>query len=199
MLGLVLLNQERKGFEVCLLVVGAGIEDGKAVGDLLGVLKVHVVLDRAEVLKVASEMADQYGVALVAPEEIFDVECDIFCPCALGKVVNDETLDRLKCKIICGCANNQLEDEDKHGAALMNRGIVYAPDFLINAGGLINVGIDYLGGWSRARVNRKVEQIYDTTLDILETCERDGIQTQEAALKIAIKRIQDKSKLKTAI
>jgi leucine dehydrogenase len=82
--------------------------------------------------------ADELGVEIVGATEIFDVECDIFAPCALGAILNDETIPRLRCEIVAGGANNQLAG-DSNGQALLDRGILYAPDFMINAGGLINV------------------------------------------------------------
>ena len=98
--------------------------------------------------------------------------------------MNDKTINRLKCDIIAGAANNQLEDEEKHGAILMKKGIIYAPDFLINSGGLINVGIDFLETYSRERVYKKVEKIYDTTLAIIHKTKDEGIPSQEAAIQI---------------
>ena len=83
-------------------------------------------------------VSKQYGVKVVAPNEIYDVPMDIYAPCALGATINDDTLSRLRCSIIAGAANNQLQDEQKHGLELMNRGIIYAPDYTINAGGVIN-------------------------------------------------------------
>ncbi len=139
----------------------------------------------------AREAGSRFRAEVVGLEDIYDLDMDIYAPCALGATINDDTIDRLKCAVIAGAANNQLEDEDKHGEALLNRGIFYAPDFLINAGGLINVGIDYLGGWSRDRVYRKTEKIYQTTLDIFRLSESKRISTQKAAMKLAEKRIDD--------
>ncbi len=141
--------------------------------------------------KRAKEAASKFGAKVVGLDEIYDLEVDIYSPCALGATVNDETLGRLKCQVIAGAANNQLENEEIHGKALLKKGIIYAPDFLINAGGLINVGIDYLGGWSKERVYRKTEKIYQTTLDIFGLSEREDISTQKAAMKMAEKRINE--------
>lgn len=138
----------------------------------------------------------EYNAIAASTNEIYALDVDIYSPCALGATVNDNTIDQLKCGIIAGAANNQLEDEHKHGNALMKKGILYAPDFLINAGGLINVGIDYLGGWSRDRVFRKTEQIYDTTLKIFNRAEKDGINMQEASIKVAQQRIDNMGKVK---
>ena len=106
------------------------------------------------------------------------------------------TLSRLKCQVIAGCANNQLKDETVHGPALVERGIVYAPDFLINAGGLINVYSE-LNGYNRTAAYDQTEKIYDYTLNIFDLAEREGIYTQLAAMKAAEKRIADIGKVKS--
>lgn len=147
----------------------------------------------------AKEAASKFGAQAVGLDEIYDLDVDIYAPCALGATINDSTIDRLHCQIIAGAANNQLDDELLHGQLLAKRGIIYAPDFLINAGGLINVGIDYLGGWSKGRVLHKTEKIYQTTLDILNLSEQKGIHTQEAAMMLAKKRISEIAKVKRAL
>lgn len=144
----------------------------------------------------AYEAASKFGAKVVGLDEIYELDVDIYAPCALGATINDDTIDRLRCQIIAGAANNQLDDELHHGSMLAEKGIIYAPDFLINAGGLINVGIDYLGGWSKEKVLRKTENIYLTTLDILNLSEQKGIHTQEAAMSLAKKRISESAKLK---
>lgn len=144
----------------------------------------------------AIEAASKFRAQVVGLEEIYDLDVDIYAPCALGATLNDSTIDRMRCQIIAGAANNQLDDELLHGQLLAKRGIIYAPDFLINAGGLINVGIDYLGGWSKESVLHKIEKIYQTTLDILNLSEQIGIQTQEAAMRLAKKRISEVAKVK---
>lgn len=149
--------------------------------------------------KRAKEAASKFGAKVVGLEDIYDLDVDIYSPNALGATINDNTMERLRCQIIAGGANNQLDDEKVHGEELMKRGIYYAPDFLINAGGLINVGIDYLGGWSKDRVYRKTEKIYQTTLNILNLSEQEGIHTQEAALRLAKKRIREVGKVKRAL
>lgn len=131
--------------------------------------------------------------------DIYNLDVDIYSPCALGATINDETINKFRCKIIAGGANNQLEDEEKHGMQLMEREIIYAPDFLINAGGLINVGIDYLGGWSKQRVYSKTEKIYDTTLAILDKSEKEGIPAQSAAILLAKQRIEEIGKVKLSM
>lgn len=147
----------------------------------------------------AKEAASKFGAELVGLDDIYELDVDIYSPNALGATINDNTLGRMKCQIIAGAANNQLADEEVHGNELIKKGIVYAPDFLINAGGLINVGIDYLGGWSKERVYRKTEKIYQTTLDIFKYSEKEGISTQKAAMKLAEKRIDEIAKVKQAL
>lgn len=132
-----------------------------------------------------------FNVEILDENNIYDSEMDIYAPCALGATINDSTIERINCDIIAGAANNQLENEVKHGNRLKERGIIYAPDFLINAGGLINVGIDYFGNYSRERVFRKVEKIYNTTLDIIRKSREEDIPSQQAAIEIAEMRIKD--------
>ncbi len=136
-------------------------------------------------------IAAKYGVKAVGQDEIYDIDSDIYAPCALGATINDETISRLKCSVIAGAANNQLKDELKHGYMLMDRSITYAPDFLINAGGLINVYNEYLGNYNRNRVFEHAEKIYTTTLNILNLAEAEKISSQEAAIKLCEKRIAD--------
>ena len=136
------------------------------------------------------EVSEMYGAEIIMGDAIYDAEMDIYAPCALGATVNDETLSRLKCSIIAGAANNQLEDEKVHGEAIKHRGIVYAPDFLINAGGLINVYSE-LHGYDRDQALERTRKIYDTTLEILVKAEQEHITTHEAALRIAEQRINN--------
>lgn len=128
-----------------------------------------------------------FGAETVEPDNIYDVECDIFAPCALGAVINDDTIDRLHCGVIAGSANNQLQ-RNEHGDMLAEKGIVYAPDYVINAGGLINVA-DELLGYNRERAMKKVEGIYDTILRVFEIAERDSIPSYKAADRMAEERI----------
>ncbi|HNP94184.1 MAG TPA: Glu/Leu/Phe/Val dehydrogenase dimerization domain-containing protein [Cyclobacteriaceae bacterium] len=137
------------------------------------------------------EVAKKYGVETVAQDKIYDLDMDIYAPCALGATLNDDTIPRLKCSIVAGGANNQLKEEIKHGYMLMDRSITYAPDFLINAGGLINVYNEYLGGYNRERTYQQAEKIYDTCLNILNLAEREKITSQEAAIQLAEKRMTE--------
>jgi leucine dehydrogenase len=116
------------------------------------------------------------------------VQADIFAPCALGGVVNDDTIPKLNCKIIAGAANNVLTDEDVHAAALVERGILYAPDYVINAGGLINVA-DELEGYNERRAVKRVRRIEESIRRIIAIASRDGVPTNIAADTLALERI----------
>jgi leucine dehydrogenase len=108
----------------------------------------------------------------------------------LGGILNDNTLPKLKCQIIAGGANNQLEDEIIHGNILREKGIIYAPDFVINAGGLINVYSEY-NGYVREQAMSQTENIYHTILDIYKMADVHNLNNQQAAIKLAEKRIHD--------
>lgn len=142
------------------------------------------------------KVAKETGATVVDANVVYDLEMDIYAPCALGATVNDQTIDRLKCKIIAGAANNQLQDEEKHGKILMKKGITYAPDFLINAGGLINVYNEYIGGYNRELTYRHAEKIYDICTAILEKSEKERIPAQQAAIEMAWSRIEAMGKVK---
>lgn len=129
----------------------------------------------------------------IQPEKIFDADCDVYAPCALGASVNDDTINRLKCKIVCGAANNQLK-EDRHGQELKDRGILYAPDYLINAGGLMNVSIEF-EGWSDVKSRRMIDKIYHTTLEIFKISDEQNIPVNKASDVLAEKRISDMGKI----
>ena len=136
----------------------------------------------------ASKVRDDFGATVVGIDEIYDVDMDIFAPCALGGVINDETIDKISAKVIAGAANNQLDDEVKHGQMLHDRGICYAPDFVINAGGLMNV-YEELEGYNRERALQKVSQLYDAITNILAMSKLKDIPTYLAANTVAEKRI----------
>jgi leucine dehydrogenase len=134
-------------------------------------------------------VVDDFDAEAVAPDDVYEVDGDIFAPCALGAVINDDTIDRLKYAIIAGAANNQLAHGEVHGEALSERGILYAPDYVINAGGLINV-YGELEGWSPERSKRKAGDIYNTLLRIFGLAKAEGIATHAAANRVAEQRIQ---------
>jgi leucine dehydrogenase len=130
----------------------------------------------------------KYNVTIYGGKDLYSEDMDIYAPCALGATINDQTIERLKAKIIAGAANNQLA-EDKHGKMLQDMGIVYAPDFLINAGGIINVYAE-LENYNRQEIIRKTENIYNTTLEILKRAKANNVTTNMAAVNIAKERIE---------
>lgn len=140
--------------------------------------------------KAIKDVVDAFNVEFVEPGSQFDVNMDIYAPCAMGATINDDSIPRLNCKIIAGAANNQLRKDLTHGKALMEKGIIYAPDFLINAGGLINVYSE-LEGYNRKKALNATENIYDVTLHILRKSLEENIPTYMAAKQIAEKRIAD--------
>jgi len=138
--------------------------------------------------EVARQAREQLGVEIVEPDDIYDVECEVFAPCALGAVINDRTIDRLHCRVIAGCANNQLEEE-RHGEALHDLGIVYAVDYVINAGGLINCAQE-LEGYDYAKARAKTAKIYDTVKLMMQFSRSEGISTLRAATRMAEEALQ---------
>ena len=134
------------------------------------------------------QVVTEFGARSVAPEEIYGVQADIFAPCALGGIVNDATIPQLTCEIVAGAANNVLLEE-RHGVVLEERGILYAPDYVANAGGVINVYSE-LAGWSSARAFRKADEIYDTILKVFAIAKQDNVPTYVAADRLAEQRIK---------
>ncbi len=132
-------------------------------------------------------VVDATGAKVVGLSEIYGVKADIFTPCALGGVINDDTVPQLQVEIVAGAANNQLL-EDRHGDALEARGILYAPDYVANAGGVINVYSE-LTGWSRERSLRKADEIYHTVLSVFQIARDTNIPTYKAADRVAEQRI----------
>ncbi|OGP75653.1 MAG: leucine dehydrogenase [Deltaproteobacteria bacterium RBG_16_49_23] len=145
--------------------------------------------------KTIERLQKKYGFKAVKPEAIYEVDCDIFSPCALGGILNDRTIPKLKCRIVAGCANNQLEDEGRHSRMLHEREILYAPDYVINAGGVIQA-IDELQGYKPERVRLKTERIFFRLLHIFEMAKREGILPLEAANRYAESRIREIHKMK---
>jgi len=141
------------------------------------------------------EIRDKYSVNIYTGKNLYAEEMDIYAPCALGATINNTTINFLKAKIIAGAANNQLADENKHGMMLREKGIVYAPDFLINAGGIINVYAE-LENYGKQEIIRKTENIYNTTLEILNIAEANKITTHQAAFNVAQARIDARKKEK---
>lgn len=133
-------------------------------------------------------VVDEMGATAVSPDEIFGVEADIFAPCAMGAVVNDETIPQFKFQVIAGAANNVLKEEH-HGDKLHELGILYAPDYVINSGGVINVA-DELEGYNYERALKKVEIIYDNVAKVLKIAKQYNIPTYIAADRMAEQRIE---------
>ncbi len=143
----------------------------------------------------------EFGATVVGDTEdrindIYDAEMDIYAPCAIGATVNDDTIERLKCSIVAGSANNVLLDEDRHGMRLVERGILYCPDYVINAGGLINVANE-LEGYNQKRALAQAAAIHDTIRDILALATEKGIPPFRAANEIAERRIRRMGQVKS--
>ena len=138
-------------------------------------------------------LSKKYGANVVLGNDVYGLDVDIYAPCALGATINDVTIEQLRAKVIAGAANNQLADEVKHGRMLKEKGIAYAPDFLINAGGIINVYAE-LEGYGKDEIMRKTENIYNTTLDIFKLSQEEDITTHRAAFNIAQNRIDTRKK-----
>lgn len=138
------------------------------------------------------KVVQEFGADVVSPDQIYATACDIFAPCAMGAILNQRTIPQLKCKIVAGSANNQLETE-KDGFDLFNRGIVYAPDYAINSGGLINVAAE-LDGYNYKRVMDKVSKVHDTIAEVLDRSRREDIPPHEAADCLAEQRLDEARK-----
>ncbi|HTH82208.1 MAG TPA: Glu/Leu/Phe/Val dehydrogenase [Mucilaginibacter sp.] len=144
----------------------------------------------------AGQVSKKYGAQAVSNNSIFDIDADIYSPCALGGTVNTQTINKLKCAIIAGSANNQLEDEAEHGQLLLDKGILFAPDYVINAGGVINCYSELMG-FSKKRSIQLTENIYEATRNVLKLSKAENIPTIQAANKIVEKRIADINKVKS--
>ena len=139
------------------------------------------------------EVSSKYGAEIFKGDNLYATAADIYAPCALGATVNDATINQLKVDIIAGAANNQLANEAIHGQLLLDKNIVYAPDFVVNAGGIINVYAE-LEGYGRTEIMRKTENIFNTTLEILNDANTKGITTHKAAFEAAQNRIDARKK-----
>lgn len=155
----------------------------------------HLVAEKAKLIVTdidaerVARVVEEFEAIGVAPDEIYDAEADIYAPCALGATVNDTTIPRLRVQVVAGAANNVLA-EPRHGEVLHEKGILYAPDYVINAGGLINV-YGELKGWSGEQAMRKAGEIYTTLLRLFELSSEEGIPTYRAADRIAERRIEE--------
>jgi leucine dehydrogenase len=140
--------------------------------------------------EVTARAHDELGLEVVPVDEILAVPCDVVAPCALGASLNDDTIPKLRSKIVAGAANNQLGDEEVHGRALADRGILYAPDFVLNAGGLISVYNELLTSYSRERAMRMTRGIYLNMMRVFEIARDERIPTAAAADRVAEERIR---------
>ena len=140
-----------------------------------------------------------YNVTFISDNELYDLDVDIFCPCAIGSIINDSTINRLKCKIIAGAANNILQDYKKHGQQLFDKNILYAPDYVINAGGLINIYNELQPNYNRDSIFQQVDSIYETLTDIFKMSIQKREATNIISDKLAVQIIENKKKLVGAI
>lgn len=174
-------------------VQGVGHVGYNLVGHLVRAgAKVFVADVDAEAVK---RTVSDFRVEGVAPQDIYDVDCDIFAPCAMGGSLNEKTIERLKCAVVAGAANNQLGDEKTDGARLVERGVLYSPDFVINAGGLINVANE-LEGYNQERALDQAEGIYDILKAVFACAKSDNIPTYRAANNLAMERIEALTKVR---
>lgn len=170
-----------------------GVEGVGKVGSLLVERLCHEGA-RVYVTDIVQERLDaltqQYAVQAVSPQEFYDLPLDVYAPCALGATINDATLGRLRCQIIAGAANNQLADEVRHSQALLDRGIVYVPDFVISAGGVINAAAEVPGPYNREQAHQHVERLYDVCLAVLTQAAEAQQPPQAVAQQMAEQRIE---------
>jgi leucine dehydrogenase len=142
-------------------------------------------IDRERIEQIAATST----VRVASPEEIMKLPVDIYCPCALGAVINDTTVSELQCQIVCGSANNQLAEE-RHGELLADRDILYAPDYIVNAGGALwSVESLAPGGFNRQRAESSIARIYETTTAVIDLAKEQYISTARAADLLAERRI----------
>ncbi len=186
-------NDDLKGRTVAIQGLGAV---GRRLAELLykAGSKLYVTSrDQTKIDKAAAEL----GAIPVGLDEIYGVKCDVFSPCAIGAIINDATIDKLKCKIIAGSANNQLE-KSRHGDILEKKEILYVPDYVVNSGGVINI-IDDISGreYDKENAMKNTAKIYDACKKVFEIAKRDSIPTYKAADRLAEERIASVSKIKT--
>jgi leucine dehydrogenase len=178
-------SRELRGHSVAVQGVGSV---GSILVELLRTEEAEVYLTDIDEQR-AQDIAAHTGATAVPPDTIQTLDVDIYSPCALGAVINDQTIPRLKCRVVAGCANNQLAAIE-HGDALQDRGILYAPDYIINAGGTI-FDTDRLqpGGFNEARAWQHVDRIYETSMEVIRISQEEGISTARAADRLAERRI----------
>ena len=158
-------------------------------------LKEDARLVVTDVFEGAMDRARDLGIAVVAPDQIYDQECDIFSPCALGGIINKETIPRLKAQVVAGGANNQLAAEED-GEELHRRGILYAPDYILNSGGVINVSAEIGGPYNADRAREKTERIYEIIGRVIEMSQSQEIAPSLAADRMAEQRLNSVRSIK---
>jgi leucine dehydrogenase len=181
---------ELKGLRVAVQGVG---KVGYALCGYLVEEGAEMVVTDVDTDNLARAVAD-FGVKTTEPDQIYGLDADIFAPCAMGAVINDDTLSELNCKIIAGSANNVLA-RDEHGEKLRGLGIVYAPDFVVNAGGIINIS-DELQGYNRERAVKRVDGIFETLQTVFALAREQGVSTVAAATEYAYERIRRISRIR---
>ncbi len=170
-------------------VQGAGQTGDFLIGYLLEAKAKKIYFTEINEKHIAKIKEKYPEVEFVEPDDIYGLDVDVYAPCALGATMNDKTIPQLKCKIVAGTANNVLDDEEKHGNMLKERGILYSPDFVINAGGLINVYHE-LQGYNRQNSENDIAKIYDRLMDIYKIAKESDTHTQNAAKLFAKDRIK---------
>ncbi|MDH5608362.1 MAG: leucine dehydrogenase [Cyclobacteriaceae bacterium] len=178
-----------------IMVQGAG-NVGSNLIDLLVKEKANVSVSDIYEDKIENITKKHAKIKVVKPDDVYDADMDIYSPCALGGTINDDSIRSMKCKIIAGGANNQLEDEVAHANKLNALEILFVPDFLINSGGIMNVYYEKEGNYNKEKVMAQTEKIYDICTSVLDHAKASKISTNEAALQLAMKRIEAIGKLK---
>ena len=168
---------------------------GSSLVEQLSELGARIVITDIDADRV-DEVAERWGTDKVPVEDIYKVPCDIFSPCALGAILNDTTIPQLNCRIICGAANNQLKKE-RHGDMLVEKEILYGPDYIVNAGGAVYDADRLVGGVNLERGRQKVARIYQTTEEVIELAQTEGVPTYHAADRVAEKRLDSIRHLKS--
>ena len=136
-------------------------------------------------------MQAEHGFEAVDDDVHLGIECDIYAPCARGAGINDETIPKLRCRAVAGCANNQLL-EFRHSEELKRAGILYAPDYVINAGGIINVSVELLdGGYNEGVALQRIDRVYDNLKQVFQIAREEDITTREAAARLAERRLEE--------
>ena len=170
------------------LLQGVGAVGGR-MAELLAERGAHVIICDINPQRV-KELQQKHGFEAVPDDGHESVPCDVYAPCARGATLNDESIPKLRCRAVAGCANNQLR-EPRHAEALKRRGILYAPDYVINAGGIINVGMEFApGGYDEKRSMAKIDRIYDALRKVFALAKEHDIDTREAAEHMAEMRLK---------